>query len=253
MPSSLPESLERANTSTQEFISLINPYPPAHTSTLLDASTTGARLLEVRQLCRRSQAKLAIELGLERKAISRYENGVSTIGYEALSQFCRITGVSAAWLIGQSPFIIPVRYFMSTTPIETRQDWLTKYSSYLKPYTEQQSPLLPEGYVTAQLVEDKLLAIPPAPQNILVGQQFATTLGRLLAANEISQVELAERTGIDRKQIGRYLKGENLPHHGNLGKLAEELHVSADFLLGIDFYPLPTEYWVLKLWLSSSD
>lgn len=49
----------------------------------------------------------------------------------------------------------------------------------------------------------------------------------------ISQRELAARCGIGEKQIWRYENNESEPSAGHLFKIARELFISADYLLGL--------------------
>lgn len=51
----------------------------------------------------------------------------------------------------------------------------------------------------------------------------------------ISQKELAERTGISTSQISLFESGGRAPSIKNIKKLAEGLSVSADYLLGLNY------------------
>ncbi len=53
----------------------------------------------------------------------------------------------------------------------------------------------------------------------------------LRVKNSLTQSELAQRVGLTYIQIGRYEKGKSSPSADVLGKLADALGVSADFLM----------------------
>lgn len=60
--------------------------------------------------------------------------------------------------------------------------------------------------------------------------------GRLREARErfqLSQRELAARCGMGEKQVWRYENGESEPSADHLARLARQLSVSADYLLGL--------------------
>ncbi|MBX3084611.1 MAG: helix-turn-helix transcriptional regulator [Anaerolineae bacterium] len=52
-------------------------------------------------------------------------------------------------------------------------------------------------------------------------------------ARELSQKDLAERIGTTDKQIWRYENGLNVPSSDVLARIAKELEVSADYLIGL--------------------
>ena len=57
---------------------------------------------------------------------------------------------------------------------------------------------------------------------------------------KLSQQDLADRTGISVRQILRYENGDSDPTAAVLSRIARELEVSADYLLG--FVDNPTEH-----------
>jgi repressor LexA len=58
------------------------------------------------------------------------------------------------------------------------------------------------------------------------------------AARNFSQVDLALRLGVTQGAIGQYERGDNLPPLNLAAPLARELHVSTDWLLGMETAPL---------------
>ncbi len=61
---------------------------------------------------------------------------------------------------------------------------------------------------------------------------FHEILNQELQKQNISQRELANRTGVTEISIGRYRKGQRSPNADTIAKIADELHVNADYLLG---------------------
>lgn len=61
---------------------------------------------------------------------------------------------------------------------------------------------------------------------------FHEILNQELQKQNISQRELANRTGLSEVSIGRYCNGQRLPNVNTIVKIANELHVDADYLLG---------------------
>lgn len=51
-------------------------------------------------------------------------------------------------------------------------------------------------------------------------------------SGHITQRELANRTGLTEVSIGRYCNGQRSPNVNTIIKIANELHVNADYLLG---------------------
>lgn len=60
---------------------------------------------------------------------------------------------------------------------------------------------------------------------------FATRLNNLMAEKGLRQVDISERTGINKGRISRWMNGGNIPSGENLAKLAKALGVSSDYLL----------------------
>jgi transcriptional regulator with XRE-family HTH domain len=61
---------------------------------------------------------------------------------------------------------------------------------------------------------------------------FAERLNSLMVLNNLSQNQLAKKSGITRSAICRYCNGNRVPSIDNLLKLSDALNVSADCLLG---------------------
>ena len=55
-----------------------------------------------------------------------------------------------------------------------------------------------------------------------------------LEKNNISQKELAEKTGITEATISRYISSQRIPKATEILKIAKVLNCTSDFLLGID-------------------
>ena len=61
---------------------------------------------------------------------------------------------------------------------------------------------------------------------------FNEILNQELQKQNITQRELANRTGLTEVSIGRYCNGQRSPNVNTIIKIANELHVNADYLLG---------------------
>lgn len=61
---------------------------------------------------------------------------------------------------------------------------------------------------------------------------FTARLNKAMFMKGIRQIDLAERTGIHRGTLSKYMKGENIPGAKHITNLAAALGVSADWLLG---------------------
>ena len=62
-------------------------------------------------------------------------------------------------------------------------------------------------------------------------------LSELMKENNLTPILLANKIGINRNSITRYLSGSHLPTFPVFFKLIETFHCSADFLLGLTEYP----------------
>jgi transcriptional regulator with XRE-family HTH domain len=62
---------------------------------------------------------------------------------------------------------------------------------------------------------------------------FSKRLKDMREARGLSQTELGDRVGLSKQQIYRYEQGRGEPDASTLTKLAKELEVSADYLLGL--------------------
>lgn len=61
---------------------------------------------------------------------------------------------------------------------------------------------------------------------------FNEILNQELQKQNITQRELANRTGLTEVSIGRYCNGQRSPNVNTIVKIANELHVNTDYLLG---------------------
>lgn len=61
---------------------------------------------------------------------------------------------------------------------------------------------------------------------------FHEILNQELQKQNITQRELANRTGLTEVSIGRYCNGQRSPNVNTIVKIANELHVNIDYLLG---------------------
>ena len=61
---------------------------------------------------------------------------------------------------------------------------------------------------------------------------LADRLKSLLVLNNMSQNQLAKKSGITRYAICKYCNGSRIPTSTNLAKICDALNVSADYLLG---------------------
>ena len=75
---------------------------------------------------------------------------------------------------------------------------------------------------------------------------IAERLRRAMFVKGMKQVELCEKTGIDKGSISHYLKGTYKPNGEKLTLLAKALGVTPDWLLGRDEYEVTPRYEVAK-------
>lgn len=61
---------------------------------------------------------------------------------------------------------------------------------------------------------------------------FATTLKEIMREKNMRQIDVANKSGISKGRVSRWMSGENIPYGESLSKLAEVLGVSTDRLLG---------------------
>ena len=64
-------------------------------------------------------------------------------------------------------------------------------------------------------------------------------LARMREIRGLSQAELAERVSLHYQQIYRYENGKTEPDGAIVARIASELHVSTDYLLGLTDSPQP--------------
>lgn len=64
---------------------------------------------------------------------------------------------------------------------------------------------------------------------------FNEILNQELQKQNITQRELANRTGLTEVSIGRYCNGQRSPNVNTIIKIANELHVNTDYLLGREY------------------
>jgi len=80
-------------------------------------------------------------------------------------------------------------------------------------------------------VDIKGLDTPNVGNRSLMSDGFAIRLRQLRKQKNLSQSELAKIVGVHYNHIGRYERGSSNPSADALGKLAEALGVSTDYLL----------------------
>lgn len=68
---------------------------------------------------------------------------------------------------------------------------------------------------------------------------FADNLKHIMTEKDISQAELARRTGIGRSSISQYISGINMPQDRILNKIAAALEVNIDDLLASEKDEIP--------------
>ncbi len=61
---------------------------------------------------------------------------------------------------------------------------------------------------------------------------FATNLKKIMREKNMRQIDVANKSGISKGRVSRWMSGENIPYGESLAKLAEALGVSVDRLLG---------------------
>lgn len=62
----------------------------------------------------------------------------------------------------------------------------------------------------------------------------AKRISRKLVANNIKKIDLAERTGIPKQTISRYMTGQRKPTYDKIVKIAQALNCTPDDLINID-------------------
>ena len=65
-------------------------------------------------------------------------------------------------------------------------------------------------------------------------QEFSERLNEAMQAKNISQAQLVEKTGIGKSTMSQYLSGKYKAKQDNITKIAEALHISPAWLMGID-------------------
>lgn len=74
---------------------------------------------------------------------------------------------------------------------------------------------------------------------------FRERLKFCMRTSGLNQSELANKTGVNKTCVGKWLHGKNYPEYTNLLTLTTVLDCSADYLFGLseldDFNPLPIE------------
>ena len=64
--------------------------------------------------------------------------------------------------------------------------------------------------------------------------EFATRLKKIMFMKGIRQIDIANRTGVNKGNVSRWMSGENIPYGENLTRLAVALGVTVDELMGRD-------------------
>lgn len=75
------------------------------------------------------------------------------------------------------------------------------------------------------------------PSYVTALSPFARRLSETMIDRHITQSALAEKAGVQRQTISYYMNGQSEPTTTTLYKIADTLHVSADYLLGLSDCP----------------
>ena len=76
---------------------------------------------------------------------------------------------------------------------------------------------------------------------------FCERLDKAIRSNYYTQRELAVKIGVTESTISRYINGHSFPSLEILAKIAKRLHVTSDYLLGID--DKSKDFAYIVLWL----
>lgn len=68
--------------------------------------------------------------------------------------------------------------------------------------------------------------------------EFKDRLREAMDLRELKQIDLANKTGINKSMISFYLSGRNMPNSKNVLKLARALNVSDAWLMGYEDYDI---------------
>lgn len=79
----------------------------------------------------------------------------------------------------------------------------------------------------------------------MITEEFHKRLIQLLKDKNISQKKLANGIGVTEATISRYVSGERFPRYELIGKIANFLGVTSDYLLGIE--PTESEMEMLRI------
>lgn len=74
--------------------------------------------------------------------------------------------------------------------------------------------------------------------------EFSKILKQLRVRNGLSQKQLAAVLNVTPSVVSQYEKGVTMPGYDVMLRIAEQFHVSADYLLGRDPVSLKTENWL---------
>lgn len=72
-------------------------------------------------------------------------------------------------------------------------------------------------------------------------EEFGNRIRQLRKKHNLTQLELSEKVGIPKSTLAGYENGLRRPKFETMEKLAEVLHTSADFLIGITDNPQPSK------------
>jgi len=75
----------------------------------------------------------------------------------------------------------------------------------------------------------------------MIVDTFKNRINLAMKLQKMKQHELANKTGINKSVINKYVKGTNRANNENLAKLADALHVSEVWLMGYDV-PIDNDY-----------
>lgn len=74
--------------------------------------------------------------------------------------------------------------------------------------------------------------------------EFKEKLAQALKDNKMTATELAQRSGVNKSLISRYLTGERIPKYDKISSMAKALHVDERYLLSDDPSAIAPDYVV---------
>lgn len=81
----------------------------------------------------------------------------------------------------------------------------------------------------------------------MYNDDFGKRVSALLQDNGLTQRGLAKEVGVTEVAMSRYISGTRIPNGAVVARIAMALHVSADYLLGLEGIEEDAEYEYIKL------